>query len=304
MVIDFHIHPGKYEQWHPWVVEWMRATVPDPEQYLDAMVDPAAMRAMLAEAGVDVGVVLAEISPISTGNIDNDWTSSFARQINALPPLYPTLRPPRVVAFGCVNPFMVADVAGEMERCVKELGCSGVKLYPPYHHFYPNDARMYPLYAKAQELGVPVMAHTGSSIFKGVKHKYADPMFWDDVAADFPNLNIVMAHSGRGVWYDRAFFLAKVHANVYMEISGLPPQKLLDYFPELERIPDKVIFGSDWPGMPHIKRNIEIIRGLPLKQETKDKILGGNAARILGLDSRQSVCAGQDENLHERQSVR
>jgi predicted TIM-barrel fold metal-dependent hydrolase len=59
---------------------------------------------------------------------------------------------------------------------------------------------------------------------------------------------------------------------------------LLIYFPELERVADKVIFGSDWPGMTHIKRNIELIRGLPLKEETKEKILGGNAARILGID--------------------
>ena len=279
LAVDFHIHPGKYEQWHPWVIEWMRETAPSLEQYLDAMEKPAAMRAMLAEAGLDVGVVLAEISPIVTGTIDNDWVGQFAREINALPG-----PGPRVVAFCCVNPFMVADLAGELERCVKELGCRGVKLYPPYHHFYPNDARMYPLYAKAQELGVPVMAHTGSSVFKGVKHKYADPMFWDDVAADFPNLNIVMAHSGRGVWHDRAYFLAKIHANVYMEISGLPPQKLLSYFPELERIPDKVIFGSDWPGMPHIKRNIEIIRGLPFDEATKERILGGNAARLLHLE--------------------
>jgi predicted TIM-barrel fold metal-dependent hydrolase len=277
-IVDFHIHPGQYGQWHPWVIEWMRETAPSLEQYLSAMEDPAAMRAMLAEAGVDVGVLLAEISPIVTGTIDNDWTAQFAREINALPG-----PGPRVVAFCCVNPFLVADLAGELDRCVKELGCSGVKLYPPYHHYYPNEARMYPLYAKAQELGVPVMAHTGSSIFKGVKHKYADPMFWDDVASDFPNLNIVMAHSGRGVWYDRAYFLAKLHANVYMEIAGLPPQKLLGYFPELERIPDKVIFGSDWPGMPHIKRNIEAIRGLPLDEATKEKILGGNAARLLHL---------------------
>ena len=279
LVVDFHIHPGKYEQWHPWVIEWMRETFPGLEQYLGAMENPAAMRAMLAEVSVDVGVMLAEISPIVTGTIDNDWTAQFAREINALPG-----PGPRVVAFCCVNPFLVADLAGELERCVRELDCSGVKLYPPYHHFYPNDARMYPLYAKAQELGVPVMAHTGSSLFKGVKHKYADPMFWDDVAADFPHLNIVMAHSGRGVWYDRAFFLAKIHANVYLEISGLPPQKLLSYFPELERIPDKVIFGSDWPGMPDIQRNIEAIRGLPLDEATKGKILGGNAARLLHLE--------------------
>ncbi len=74
---------------------------------------------------------------------------------------------------------------------------------------------------------------------------------------------------------------------MYMEIAGLPPQKLLEYFPEIEKVADKVIFGSDWPGMPHIRRNIEIIRELPLRDETKVKILGGNAARILGIDSNQ-----------------
>ncbi len=279
MIIDFHIHPGKYEQWQPWVVQWMREMVSEPEQYLSAMIDPSAMRTMLAQAGVDVGVLLAELSPITTGMIDNDWVSTFAREINALPG-----PGPRVVAFCCINPFLVADLAGELTRCVTVLGCRGVKLYPSYHHFYPNDARMYPLYARAQELGIPVMAHTGSSVFKGSKLKYADPLFWDDVAVDFADLPIVMAHSGRGFWYDRAFFLAKLHANVYMEISGLPPHKLLGYFPELERVADKVIFGSDWPGMPYIQRNIEMIRHLPLQEETKEKILGGNAARLLGLN--------------------
>jgi hypothetical protein len=127
------------------------------------------------------------------------------------------------------------------------------------------------------------MIHTGSSIFRGSRLKYGDPLYIDDVAVDFPNLVIVMAHSGRGFWYERAFFLAKLHENVYMEISGLPPQKLLTYFPDLEKLADKVIFGSDWPGMPDIRRNIEVIRGLPLTESTKEKILGENAARILGL---------------------
>jgi hypothetical protein len=68
-----------------------------------------------------------------------------------------------------------------------------------------------------------------------------------------------------------------------MEIAGLPPQKLLTYFPDLEKNADKVVFGSDWPGMPHIKRNIEMIRELPLAESAKEKILGCNAAQILGL---------------------
>ncbi|MFB0536488.1 MAG: amidohydrolase family protein, partial [Anaerolineae bacterium] len=84
-------------------------------------------------------------------------------------------------------------------------------------------------------------------------------------------------------WYDRAFFLARLHEHVYMEITGLPPQKLLVYFPELEKLADKVIFGSDWPAVTDIAANIAAIRRLPLAEETKDKILGGNAARLLGL---------------------
>ncbi|MDE3091633.1 MAG: amidohydrolase family protein, partial [Chloroflexota bacterium] len=137
--------------------------------------------------------------------------------------------------------------------------------------------------AVAQSLNIPVMVHTGSSVFRGAKLKYGDPLALDDVAVDFPNLTIVMAHSGRGFWYDRAFFLARLHENVYMEIAGLPPQRLLEYFPEFERNADKIIFGSDWPGMPYIGRNIELFRTLPLKESTKEKVLGGNAARILSL---------------------
>jgi predicted TIM-barrel fold metal-dependent hydrolase len=218
-------------------------------------------------------VALAELSPITTGMLGNEEVMKLSREVDCLIP------------FCSINPFLVADLGGELERHVTEMGFRGVKLYPTYQHFYPNANRLYPLYAKAEELGIPVMFHTGSSVFRGARIKYGDPLYLDDVAVDFPDLALLMAHSGRGFWYDRAYFLAKLHANLYMEISGLPPQRLLDYFPELERVADKVIFGSDWPGMPYIKRNIEIIRGLPLEEETKEKILGGNAARILGISN-------------------
>ena len=153
----------------------------------------------------------------------------------------------------------------------------------PYQFFYPNEPLLYPLYACAQELQIPVLFHTGSSIFHGTRLKYGDPLYFDDVAIDFPQMNIVLVHGGRGFWYDRALFLARLHPNIYVEIAGLPPQNLMKYFPEIDKITDKVIFGSDWPGVPSIKKNIEAIKQLPLTKEAIDKILGGNAARLLNI---------------------
>ena len=273
LTIDFHMHAGLYHDLHPWVMEWIKTQLQDPEEYVQAVLTPEGIVSYLDQNGVDYAVALAELSPVTTGMMSNEGVIELCQGID------------RLIPFCNVNPFLVADLAGELERYVTEMGFRGLKLYPTYQHFYANDSRLYPLYAKAQELGIPVMLHTGSSIFKGARLKYGDPLYIDDVAVDFADLTLLMVHSGRGFWYDRAYFLAKLHVNVYMEISGLPPQKLLDYFPELERVADKVIFGSDWPGMPHIKRNIDMIRNLPLREETKEKILGGNAARILGISS-------------------
>ena len=124
---------------------------------------------------------------------------------------------------------------------------------------------------------------TGSSVFVGARMKFGDPLLLDDVAVDFPDLTILMAHGGRPFWYDRAQFLARLHKNVYLDVTGLPPQNLLKYFPELDRIPDKITFGTDWPSIQTVKQNVETIKSLPLKSYTIDQLLGGNAARILGL---------------------
>jgi hypothetical protein len=142
------------------------------------------------------------------------------------------------------------------------------------------------LYALAQEERLPVLVHTGSSVFKGSKIKYADPIYLDEVTTDFPDLVILMAHGGRGVWYERAFFLSRIHPNLYVEISGLPPKKLLNYFPDMENNIDKFVYGSDWPAVQTISSNIDAIKRLALTEESKKKILYGNAAKILGLEKR------------------
>ena len=190
----------------------------------------------------------------------------------------------RLIPFANINPYVTLNQGGELERCVRELGVKGLKLYPTYQHFYPNDNKLFPIYERAQELSIPVMIHTGSSVFPGSLMKYGDPLFLDEIAVFFPSLKIIQSHAGRGFWYDRAFFLAGLHENVYMDITGLPPQNLLKYFPDLERNADKIIFGSDWPGIIDIKKNVAAILDLPLSKSTKAKILGKSAETLLRIE--------------------
>lgn len=271
-VVDFHVHPIVPGATKPWIVDWMAKQFgPGLEEQMEAFADPGGLAGFFEVSGVDYSVILADDSPAVTGRVTNEQVAAICADR------------PRLIPFCSVNPNLVSHPAQEVRRVVGEFGFRGLKLYPTYQFFYPNDPVVYPIYAAAEELGLPVMFHTGSSVFPGSRMKYGDPLFFDDVAVDFPGLTIVMAHSGRGFWYDRAFFLTRLHENIWMEISGIPPKRLLDHFPELERVADRVIWGSDWPGMMNIAGSLEAIRALPLAQETKDKILGGNAARLLGL---------------------
>ena len=176
------------------------------------------------------------------------------------------------------------DAAKQLEYDVKQLGAIGLKLYPSYQWFYPNDQALYPLYAKAAELGVPVAFHTGSSTFVGSRIKYAQPIHLDDVAVDFPELVILMAHAGRPFWYAEAEWLVKRHPNVYIDLAGLPPKRLLQYLPDLERIAPKVLFGSDWPAIPSkLADNLAQLRDLPISDGAKQRIMHDNAKRVLKL---------------------
>jgi hypothetical protein len=283
VIVDFHLHVSRPEHEHPWILEFMQTQYEgDLVELAERVLTPTGLRAFLQENGIDYAVALAEVSPATTGVASNEYTIDLVRQANALPD--PATGPKgRLVAFASINPYIDGDLSGRLEHLVRAEGFRGLKLYPVYQYHYPNESRLYPLYAKAQELGIPVLVHTGSSVFRGARIKYGDPLLLDDVAVDFPDLSILLAHAGRPFWYEQAFWMARRHSNVYLEVSGLPAQNLLSYFPRLEDLADKIVYGSDWPGNPYIRRNIDAIGRLPLRDETKAKILGGTAARILGL---------------------
>lgn len=271
-VVDFHVHIGSREGWGKNDMDHLKQYNPKVYDRFDEYMTPEGLKRHMASQGVDLAVLLAENSPLQGTNVSDEFVAKFCKGQDCL------------IGFGSVNPRIDPNPVEKLQHGIFNLGLKGYKLLPSYHHYYINDSKMYPFYAKAEELDVPLLFHIGSSTYWPCKLKYCDPVLLDEVAVDFPGLKLIMAHGGRGFWYDACFFLAQLHKNVYVEISGLPPQNLLKYFPNFERNADKIIFGSDWPSIPsEIGKNVEVIRSLPLKKDILEKVLRLNALKVLNL---------------------
>ncbi len=272
-VVDFHVHHTSYQAITESALEFAASAFSSQEEYLsfsekysrhDSFVQ------LMDQNGVDYSIILSEYAPLTTGICTNEAVEAFCQDN------------PRLIPFCSLNPYLHPEMSKTLEDLCINHGFKGLKLYPTYNYFYPNDSFMYPLYAAAQRLGIPVLFHTGSSVFANSRIKYGNPLFFDDVAVDFPDLKIIMAHGGRGPWYNEALAMVRLHRNIYIDISGLPPKNLLENFPDMPRFAHKFIFGSDWPSVVP-QKNIEIIRTLNMSQEAISKILGENAAKLLGL---------------------
>ena len=198
--------------------------------------------------------------------------------------------PHRFVGFASVDPWKGEMAIRELERAVKELGLRGLKLHPTSQAFFPNDQRFYPLWAKCSELGVPVVFHTGQTGVgagspggAGMKLKYSQPLLIDDVAADFPDLTIIMAHPAVP-WQEEQLSIVLHKANVYMDLSGWSPKYfrpvLTQYATTL--LQDKVLFGSDYPAIQP-DRWLRDFEAIDMKDEVRKKILVENALRLLKL---------------------
>ena len=239
--------------------------------------NPAEFLKFMDSAEIERAGLINYVSPDVIGfTADvNDWIAKYC-----------SADPKRLLPFGSVHPKYIEDAAAEVER-LKKLGIRGLKVHPSHQLFAPNEYRnglgpLRAMYERAQSLRLPVMIHTGTSIFPGARNVYAQPILADDVAVDFPDLVVILAHGGRPLWMNEAFFLVRRHPNMYMDISGIPPQKLMESFPRIEEIADKVLFGTDWPGpgVPNVRGNIEKFRALPISPQAQQKILYDNAARL------------------------
>ncbi|WP_139151372.1 amidohydrolase family protein [Streptomyces sp. WMMB 322] len=195
-----------------------------------------------------------------------------------------------LIPFGSVDPWKGRAAVREARRLVTEHGVRGFKFHPSIQGFSPDDRMAYPLYEAIEELGVPALFHTGQTGIGagvpgggGIRLKYSNPMLVDDVAVDFPELRIILAHPSFP-WQDEALAVATHKPYVHIDLSGWSPK----YFPpQLVRyanslLKDKVLFGSDYPVITP-DRWLSDFDKLEIKPEVRPKILKENAARLLGL---------------------
>jgi predicted TIM-barrel fold metal-dependent hydrolase len=211
----------------------------------------------------------------------NDWAAELQQRY-----------PDQFIAFGGVDPKQGKAAVREAVRCVEQLGLRGFKFHPITQTFEANDPAYYELWGTISDLGVPALFHTGQTGVgagmpgqNGIKNKYGRPYpYFDDLAADFPQLQIIMAHPSFP-WVDEQLSIVSIKTNVWMDLSGWSPKyfspNLIQYASTL--IQDKVLFGSDFSVFTP-DRWLRDWEAAPFRDEARPKILLENAKRLFKLD--------------------
>jgi uncharacterized protein len=278
-IIDLHCYPGT-QTWidsqgpYPEALAkyWKRNWVGKPEE--EVLKD-------FTEAGVEACLVALDLeTTVAAPPCTNDYVHAMWKR-----------HPKRIIqCWGTLDPFKGELAIREAKKAVQELGFIGFHFHPIMQHFAVNDRRFYPLFEAIDALKAAVMIDVGTTGMgagmpggMGARIRHAHPSAIDDLAADFPNLKILMAHPG-WPWVDETTAVALHKGNVYWEMSGWAPK----HFPGnlkvdmRTRLQDKVMFGSDYPSMPY-ERILREWGELGYKEEIMEKIFHQNAERVLGL---------------------
>jgi uncharacterized protein len=224
-------------------------------------------------------------------NVDDEAGMGRKRLGNAQVLAAARENPDVVIPFASVDPHK-GKLAVREARELIEAGARGFKFHPNIQAFWPNDRACYPLYEVIAEAGLIALFHSGTTGIGagmpgggGVRLKYSNPMAVDDVAVDFPELDIILAHPSFP-WQEEALAIAVHKPNVYIDLSGWSPK----YFPEIliqytnTRLKHKMLFGSDFPLITP-DRWLSDFAKIGIRDEVRPLVLKVNAARLLGLTS-------------------
>ena len=228
-----------------------------------------------------IGCVVFSVDERLTGRpqVPNDEVAAFAAENNDI-----------VMAFASVDPMRGPEAVAEALRLIAAGGIRGFKLHPPLQQFHANDKAAYPFYEVVAQAKLPVIFHTGHSGIGtgmpgggGVRLKYGNPMDIDDVAVDFPDMPIIMAHPSFP-WQDEAISVCLHKPQVYIDLSGWSPKYfspiLIQYANTL--LKKKMLFGSDYPLITP-DRWMTDFAAIAIRDEVRPLILKENAARLFSL---------------------
>ncbi|MGH9740357.1 MAG: amidohydrolase family protein [Candidatus Acidiferrales bacterium] len=235
----------------------------------------------------NIGCVVFTVAERLSGRpqVSNDTVIEFAAQNSDI-----------MMAFASVDPTLGPAAIEEAKRLIKTGMIRGFKLHPPIQQFFPNDRIAYPLYKVIEEAQLPVLFHTGHSGIGtgmpgggGIRLKYGNPMYIDDVAVDFPDMPIIMAHPSFP-WQDEALSICLHKRQVYIDLSGWSPKyfppSLIQYANTL--LKNKMLFGSDYPLITPDRWMADFAK-IAIKDEVRPLILKENAMRLFGFTSKQAA---------------
>lgn len=187
---------------------------------------------------LDGAIVLAFNCPATGVVVPDEYVADYVRQ-----------HPGRLYGFASVDPHD-PQAPKQLERSVKELGLVGLKLAPIYQNFYPERKEYFPLYAKADELGIPILWHQGTSFVSEGFLDASRPAALDPIARTFPDLRMIIAHLGHP-WHGECVSLVRKHRHMYADLSALAPRPWQFYNAMMNvmeyGVPHKVLLGSDYP---------------------------------------------------------
>jgi len=277
--IDVHVHPPLEE----FLTGAFAPFVPGLEAFLGRPVTPMTADELAAHYRAQGGRAVLMAWDARTATRRRAFgNAAVAAVVSTHPDVF--------VGFGSVDPLQgAAAVAGVYET--RRLGLRGLMFHPPAQRFSPADRRVYPVWEVAEQERLPVLIHTGFTALGagtagggGIDLASGDPMLVDRVATDFPGLQIIVGHPS-ALWLEQAVAVARHKENVFLELSGWAPDRMPPVLAEAVAGPlaDRVLFGSDFP-FATLEDPIEAWERADLAPDLLEKILTGNARRLLGLD--------------------
>ena len=263
MIVDVHTHVGLAEHYSERYFEGEeRGGISDPG---DGGMRTTPVEHWAAMESVGRAIVLGFKTELLGCDVPNDYVAEYVRQHSE-----------KLIGFMCVDPTQ-DGVVEELERCYHDLGLRGIKLSPVYQGFHPQDERVLPVYEKAERLGLPIMLHQATCYNRIAPLKYANPILFDEVAIQYPDLTIVFAHLGYP-WAKETMHLVRKHPHLYTDLSFtcMRPWEFYNALIQFEEweVLDKVLFGSDFPAVATPRETADTVR------RANDVVKGTNMPRI------------------------